>query len=142
MSRMSNLDIQLQELARRYYHYLEDQLYDPRPHVDGYDKEHQLQHVTELLHSLATAAADLLLNPADDEEAHFVLVKLNKNGEALCPECNTPLKATIHFDSETVTPWWDDNCWEYMAEGANTYIEQFLCPGCGWTMPYVEPHED
>lgn len=141
MSNTSDLNVRLQELAERYYGLLEDQLYDPQPEVDGYGKEKQQQYVTNLLRDLAHDAASL--TPDDDGDS-FVLGRLNEDGEALCPECDIPLIATIFFGSDTTTPFWhpDDDRWEYMVDGGDTYIESFNCPGCGWTASYVEPHED
>ena len=133
---MSNM----QELAERYYRLLEDQLFDPQTHVDGYDKEHQQEYVTKLLRDLAHETANL--TPRNDKRTEgCVLVELNGDGEALCPECETPLIATVFFGSETVTPFWhpDDDRWEYFADGGDTYIESFACPACGWSAPYVEP---
>jgi hypothetical protein len=130
----------LQQLAERYYGLLEDQLYDPQPRIDGYDKEHQRQCVTTLLRDLAHEAANL--TPPNDRGTEVcVFVELNEDGEALCPECHSPLTATIHVDSETVTPFWhpDDERWEYFADGGDTYIEGFSCPNCNWSAPYVEP---
>jgi hypothetical protein len=57
---MSELDIRLQELAERYYNSLQDQLYDPDPQVDGYDKERQKQYILDLLIDLAREAATLV----------------------------------------------------------------------------------
>jgi hypothetical protein len=57
----SDLNARLQELADRSYHSLEDQLYDPEPEVDSYDKERQLQYVLGLLRDLARDAANLAL---------------------------------------------------------------------------------
>jgi hypothetical protein len=57
----SDLNARLQELADRSYHSLEDQLYDPEPEVDSYDKECQLQYVLGLLRDLARDAANLAL---------------------------------------------------------------------------------
>jgi hypothetical protein len=141
MTATSALDVRLQELAERYYDLLEDQLYDPQPEVDGYGKEKQRQYVVILLRDLAHDAASL--TPERDEES-FAFVRLNEDGEALCPQCDTPLTATIHIGSEDVTPFWhpDDQRWEYMADGGDTDIECFSCPGCGWSASYVEPHED
>ena len=68
MSAMSDLDVRLQELAERYYNSLEDQLYDPDPKVDGYDKEGQKQYVLDLLRDLAREAANLALG-SDPGEA-------------------------------------------------------------------------
>lgn len=141
MTVTSALDVRWQELAERYYDLLEDQLYDPQPEVDGYGKEKQRQYVVNLLRDLAHDAASLA--PERDEES-FAFVGLNEDGEALCPECGIPLTATIHIGSEDVTPFWhpDDQRWEYMADGGDTDIECFTCPGCGWSTSYVEPHED
>jgi hypothetical protein len=61
MSAMSDLDVRLQELVERYYNSLEDQLYDPDPRVDGYDKERQKQYIRDLLRDLARDAAGLTL---------------------------------------------------------------------------------
>ena len=61
MSATSELDIRLQELGKRYYNSLEDQLYDPDPQVDGYGKERQKQYILELLRDLARDAASLAL---------------------------------------------------------------------------------
>ena len=61
MSTTSDLNTRLQELAERYYRSLEDQLYDPKPEVDGYDKERQQQYVRGLLRDLARDAANLAL---------------------------------------------------------------------------------
>jgi len=138
MKQINRQDGTLQELAKRYYGLLEDQLYDPQPEVDGYGKKKQKQYITNLLRDLAHDAANLI---PDRDEDSFVLVSLNEDGEALCPECDTPLSATIFFGSETTTPFWhpDDERWEYMADGGDTYIESFACPGCSWTATYVEP---
>jgi len=140
MTATSALNVRLQELAERYYGLLEDQLFDPQLHVDSYDKEQQQKYVTNLLRDLAHEAANL--TPHNDEGAEVcVFVELNEDSEALCPECGSPLAATIHVDSETVTPFWrpDDERWEYLADGGDTYIEQFACPRCSWCAPYVEP---
>jgi hypothetical protein len=59
MSAVSDLDARFGELAERYYHSLEDQLYDPDPEVDGYDKPRQRQHILELLQDLAQEAIAL-----------------------------------------------------------------------------------
>ena len=67
MSTMSELDIRLQELAGRYYHSMEDQLYDPDPQVDGYDKERQKQYILDLLTDLAREAATLVTDHGLDE---------------------------------------------------------------------------
>ena len=61
MSSTSDLKVRLQELVERYYNSLEDQLYDPDPEVDGYDKERQQQYVLGLLQDLARDAANLAL---------------------------------------------------------------------------------
>lgn len=143
MNSPSNLDTQLQELAKRYYCLLEDQLYDPQPHVDGYDKKHQQKLVTNLLRDLVHEATSLIPNTAGRTEV-CVFVELNQDGEALCPECSSPLTATVHVDSKEVTPFWHpvDERWEYMVDGGDTYIESFGCPGCGWSAAYVEPAEE
>jgi hypothetical protein len=67
MSTKSDLNARLLKLADRYYHSLEDQLYDPNPEVDGYDKERQQQYVLGLLRDLARDAANLALgsDPGD-----------------------------------------------------------------------------
>ena len=65
MSAMSDLDLRLQELAGRAYDDLEDQLYDPDPAVDGYDKAGQRRHVLSLLKDLARNAAGLVLRDLD-----------------------------------------------------------------------------
>jgi hypothetical protein len=80
MSAMSNLDIQLQELAKCYYTYLEDQLYDPDPKVDGYGKEKQKEYIVALLQDLARDAVELVLGD-DATEA------------APCPTCKSPSAA-------------------------------------------------
>ena len=67
MSTMSELDIRLQELAERYYNSLQDQLYDPDPQVDGYDKERQKQYIRDLLTDLAREAATLVTDYGLDE---------------------------------------------------------------------------
>ena len=67
MSAMSDLDIRLQELAERYYNSVEDQLYDPDPKVDGYDKDRQKQYVLDLLTDLAREAASLVTDCGLDE---------------------------------------------------------------------------
>ena len=61
MSTPPGLDSQLQELVERTYHSLEDQLYDPKPAVDGYDKELQQEYILGLLGDLAREAARLTL---------------------------------------------------------------------------------
>ena len=61
MSQPSGLDAQLQELVERTYRSLEDQLYDPRPEVDGYDKERQHEYILGLLGDLAREAARLAM---------------------------------------------------------------------------------
>ena len=61
MSITSDLDARLQELAERTYRSLEDQLYDPKPAVDGYDKERQQQYILGLLGDLAREAVRLAL---------------------------------------------------------------------------------
>ncbi len=61
MSSRPDLDAQLHELVERTYRSLEDQLYDPKPAVDGYDKERQQQYVIGLLSDLARDAANLAL---------------------------------------------------------------------------------
>ena len=67
MSAISDLDIRLQELAERYYNALEDQLYDPDPKMDGYDKEGQKQYILGLLQDLAREAASLVLGDGFEE---------------------------------------------------------------------------
>jgi hypothetical protein len=64
---MSELDVRLQELAERYYYSLEDQLYDPTPQVDGYDKERQKQYILDLLTDLAREAATFVTDLGLDE---------------------------------------------------------------------------
>jgi hypothetical protein len=44
MNATPDLDARLQELVERYYNSLEDQLHDPDPQVDGYDKETEAVH--------------------------------------------------------------------------------------------------
>jgi hypothetical protein len=61
MSNPPSLDTLLQELAERTYRSLEDQLYDPKPAVDGYDKERQREYILGLLSDLAQEAACLAL---------------------------------------------------------------------------------
>lgn len=60
MNVVSDLDIQLQELAERYLRSLEDQLYDPNPRTDGYDKAQQATYIRDLLRDLARDAANLV----------------------------------------------------------------------------------
>jgi len=67
MSSTSDLKVRLQELAERYYHSLEDQLYDPDPEVDGYDKERQQQYIRGLLQDLARDAANFALGSGPGE---------------------------------------------------------------------------
>jgi len=67
MSAMSDLDVQLQELAERYYNSLEDQLYDPDQGVDGYGKQRQKQYILDLLAELARAAATLVTDEGAEE---------------------------------------------------------------------------
>jgi hypothetical protein len=52
MDETPDLDARVEELAERCYRYLEDQLYDPDPGIDGYDKEEQRQDVLEVLKDL------------------------------------------------------------------------------------------
>lgn len=61
MSHPPGLDAQLQDLVERTYRSLEDQLYDPKPEVDGYDKERQKEYLLGLLSDLARDAARLAL---------------------------------------------------------------------------------
>ena len=61
MSNSPGFDAQLQELVERTYRSLEDQLYDPKPQVDGYDKERQREYILGLLADLAHDAARLAL---------------------------------------------------------------------------------
>lgn len=61
MSYPPGLDAQLQVLVERTYRSLEDQLYDPKPEVDGYDKERQREYILGLLGDLARDAARLAL---------------------------------------------------------------------------------
>ena len=67
MSIPSDLNARLQKLAERYYHSLEDQLYDPDPEVDGYDKDRQQQYVLGLLEDLARDAVNLILGSESGE---------------------------------------------------------------------------
>jgi hypothetical protein len=60
MSDPSAFDDRLQNLVKRYYNSLQDQLYDPDPQVDGYGKERQKQYVLDLLADLAREAASLI----------------------------------------------------------------------------------
>ena len=53
MSAMSDLGVRLQELAKRYYESLEDQLYEPDPKVDGYGKGRQKEYILDRLRDLA-----------------------------------------------------------------------------------------
>lgn len=62
MSNSPGFDAQLQELVERTYRSLEDQLYDPKPEVDGYDKERQREYILGLLGDLARDAARLALS--------------------------------------------------------------------------------
>ena len=68
MSTAPGLDARLQELVERTYRSLEDQLYDPKPAVDGYDKERQQEYILGLLGDLAREAARLALG-SDPTEA-------------------------------------------------------------------------
>ena len=61
MSNPPGADAQLQELVERTFRSLEDQLYDPKPEVDGYDKDRQREHILGLLGDLAREAARLAL---------------------------------------------------------------------------------
>ena len=61
MSHPPALDAQLQVLVERTYRSLEDQLYDPKLTVDGYDKERQREYILGLLGDLARDAARLAL---------------------------------------------------------------------------------
>lgn len=67
MSAPSGVDAQLQELVERTYRSLEDQLYDPQPEVDGYDKERQQEYILGLLGDLARDAARLALGGVPNE---------------------------------------------------------------------------
>ncbi len=67
MSAPSGLDAQLQELVERTFRSLEDQLYDPKPAVDGYDKERQHEYVLGLLGDPAREAARLALGGGPTE---------------------------------------------------------------------------
>jgi len=67
MSITSDLDARLQELAERTYRSLEDQLYDPKPAVDGYDKERQQEYILGLLGDLAREAVRFALGRASTE---------------------------------------------------------------------------
>jgi hypothetical protein len=57
---ITDLDLRMRNLAERYYNSLEDQLYDPDPEVDGYDKDHQKRYIVELLTDLARDAVKLV----------------------------------------------------------------------------------
>ena len=65
---MSDLDVRLQELAERYYNFVEDQLYDPDSKVDGYGKERQQEYILGLLQDLAREAASFVLGDDVKEE--------------------------------------------------------------------------
>jgi hypothetical protein len=67
MSNPPAIDAQLQELVERTYRSLEDQLYDPKPEVDGYDKERQQEYILGLLGDLAREAARHALGAAPDK---------------------------------------------------------------------------
>jgi hypothetical protein len=67
MSRPPGLDAQLQVLVERTYRSLEDQLYDPKLAVDGYDKERQREYILGLLGDLAHDAARLALGSEPTE---------------------------------------------------------------------------
>ena len=67
MSATPDLSARLRALAELYYRSLKDQLYDPDPKVDGYDKETQKQHITDLLCDLARDAANLVLGDEPEE---------------------------------------------------------------------------
>ena len=67
MSAPSGLDAQLQELVERTYRSLEDQLYDPKPEVDGYDKDRQREYILGLLGDLAREATRLALEGGPKE---------------------------------------------------------------------------
>lgn len=67
MSHPPGLDAQLQELVERTYRSLEDQLYDPKPEVDGYDKERQREYILGLLGDMARDAARLALSSEPTE---------------------------------------------------------------------------
>ena len=67
MSTPPGLDAQLHELVEGTFRSLEDQLYDPKPEVDGYDKEHQQEYILGLLGDLAREAVRLALGGAQDK---------------------------------------------------------------------------
>jgi hypothetical protein len=67
MSTPPGLATQLQELVERTFRSLEDQLYDPKPAVDGYDKERQQEYILGLLGDLAREAARLALGDVPNE---------------------------------------------------------------------------
>ena len=67
MSYPPGSDAQLRELVERTYRSLEDQLYDPKPAVDGYDKERQQEYILGLLGDLAREATRLALEGGPKE---------------------------------------------------------------------------
>ena len=67
MTNPPDLDALLQELVERTYRSLQDQLYDPKPAVDGYDKERQREYILGLLGDLARDAARLALGSEPSE---------------------------------------------------------------------------
>ena len=65
---ITDLDPRMRNLAERYYNSLEDQLYDPDPEVDGYDKDHQKRYIVELLTDLARDVAQLVSAEGPEEK--------------------------------------------------------------------------
>jgi len=65
---ITDLDPRLRNLAERYYNSLEDQLYDPDPEVDGYDKDVQKRYIVELLTDLARDVAQHVSAEGPEEE--------------------------------------------------------------------------
>ena len=68
MNATDDLEGQLQDLVRRCYNSLEDQLYDPDPQVDGCGKETQKQYVLDLLADLAKEAANLVADAVVEDD--------------------------------------------------------------------------
>lgn len=67
MSTPPGLDAQLHELVEGTFRSLEDQLYDPKPEVDGCDKQRQQEYILGLLGDLAREAARLALGAAPNK---------------------------------------------------------------------------